>query len=362
MSVRYARHLLLPEVGEAGQERLLRSRVVVVGAGGLGCPVLQYLAAAGVGTLSIIDPDVVELSNLQRQILFDTDDVGSSKAEAAAARLGRLNPDVACEAHVVGLAAHNALELLQGADVVVDATDSFPARYALSDATEILGVPLVYGAIHRFSGQITVFNHQGGPSYRDLFPEPPDPDGTPSCAVAGVLGVLPGVIGTIQATEVLKLLLGRAETLSGRVVLYDALTMTFRELALARDPDRPPVTAVAETQRACGDPMDFQPIDAKTCKSRMDEGWKPFILDVRPVAETRIAKFPNTDRIHPHIDIAAIVDELPRDRDILLTCRMGGRSARAARTLAKHGFTRLFNLDGGIKAWAEQVDRRVPVY
>lgn len=361
MSERYVRHLLLPEVGEAGQARLLDSTVAVVGAGGLGCPVLQYLAAAGVGRLRIFDDDRVELSNLQRQVLFATSEVGQPKAEVAARRLLAANPEITCEARVVRVQADNVLELLAGVDVVVDATDSLAARYLLSDATEILGIPLVYGAIHRFEGQVTVFNHQGGPSYRDLFPDPPAPQDVPSCSATGVLGVLPGVIGTLQATEALKLLLGWADTLSGRVLLYDARRLRFRELALARDPARPPVLEVGPTS-AAGDPMEFETIDVKSAKARMDDGWKPFILDVRPVSETKLARFPNVDRIHPHVDIADIVDELPRDRDILLTCRMGGRSTRAARTLAKHGFTRLFNLDGGIRAWAEQVDRRIPVY
>jgi adenylyltransferase/sulfurtransferase len=361
VSQRYARHLSLPGVGPTGQQRLLDSSVAIIGAGGLGSPALLYLAAAGVGRIGVFDDDRVERSNLQRQVLFDERDLGRPKVEAAADRLRALNPGIVVEPHPVAIRPDNALELLAPYDVWLDGTDRIPARYLLSDAAEILGRPLVYGAIHRFDGQVSVFAHRGGPTYRDLFPTPPAE--APSCADAGVLGVLPGVIGALQATEVLKLLLDLGETLSGRVLLYDARTLAFTELRLDRDPDRPVPTALHPSQPVPGDdPMAFDRIDVHTAKKRMDEGWAPFVLDVRKQNELDIVKFDFMDRQHPHETVASIAGELPKDRDILVTCRSGGRSAMAATVLSGLGFTRLFNLEGGITGWAREIDPSMPTY
>lgn len=363
VSQRYARHLSLSEVGPAGQQRLLDSSVAIIGAGGLGSPALLYLAAAGVGRLGIIEFDRVERSNLQRQVIYTDADVGRAKGEAAAERLRSLNPDVQVDVHPDALDIHNALDILADYDVILDGTDSFRARYLLSDAAEMLGKPVVYGAIHRFAGQVTVFNHAGGPSYRDLFPDPPSGGRAPSCEQAGVLGVLPGVVGTLQATEVLKLLLGIGRSLSGRVLLYDALTVSFTEVELQRDPRRPiPVTLTAHPSFCGEDPMAFERIDVLTTKKRMDDGWAPYVLDVRKPNEADIVKFDFMDKLHPHETVHSIVDDLPRDRDILVTCRSGGRSAMAATVLAGHGFTRLFNLEGGITGWAREIDPSMPTY
>jgi len=336
----------------------------------------MYLAAAGVGRIGIVDFDVVDASNLQRQILHGTSSVGQPKVASAAARVADINPHVQIDIYEEALTSENALRILEPYDVVVDGTDNFPTRYLVNDACVLLGKPNVYGSIFKFEGQASVFNYQGGPNYRDLYPEPPPPGLVPSCAEGGVLGILPGVIGCIQATETIKILLGQGDTLSGRLLLYDALGMQFRQLKLRRDPNLQPVTELIDYQQFCGMPANdhdvdgvaidepFQRVDVLTAKARLDAGWKPYVLDVRRSAEAQIVRFDWADRLQPHADVGAIVDELPRDRDILIHCKMGGRSAKACAALAAAGLQaqHLFNLDGGIVGWAEKVDTTLPTY
>lgn len=354
---RYARHLSLSEVGEPGQERLLSGSVVVVGAGGLGSPCLLYLAAAGVGRIGIVDDDRVDESNLQRQVLHGTADVGTPKTESARRRLADLNPGIALETHATRLSPENALEILGAYDVVIDATDNFAARYVINDACELLGKPLVYGAIQRFSGQVSVFNHNGGPTYRDLFPQPPPPEMAPNCAEAGVLGVLPGVIGGLQATEALKLLLGREDVLAGRLLLYDALAMSFDELRLRRDPGREPVRDLTEVARMCSAPTPDR-IGPRALSERLAEGWPAILIDVRSAAEIAEGALPETDLTCPHTKIRSLIPDLPPDRPIVLICRSGGRSASAARALVEAGIAseRVLDLEGGLLAWRDTID------
>ena len=287
-----------------------------------------------------------------------------------------INPHVQVDVYEEALTSENALRILAPYDVVVDGTDNFPTRYLVNDACVILGKPNVYGSIFKFEGQASVFNHQGGPNYRDLYPEPPPPGLVPSCAEGGVLGILPGVIGCIQATETIKILLGQGDTLSGRLLLYDALGMRFRQLKLRKDPNLQPITELIDYQQFCGMPANdhdtdasevdepFQRLDVMTAKKRLDAGWRPFVLDVRRAAEAEIVRFDWADRLQPHGDIASIVGELPRDQDILIHCKMGGRSAKACASLAQAGLDpqRLFNLDGGIVGWAKDVDPSMPTY
>ena len=359
---RYARHLILPEVGIDGQRRLKASSAICVGTGGLGSPLLLYLAAAGVGRIGIVDFDAVETSNLQRQIIHGSSQVGRPKVESARDRIREINPEVEVDCFNEALSSTNALRILGGYDVVVDGSDNFPTRYLVNDACVILDKPYVYGSIFKFEGQCSVFNYRGGPTYRDLYPQPPPPGLVPSCAEGGVLGVLPGVIGCLQATEALKILLGAGETLSGRLLLYDALRMRFRELKLRRDPEAEPITELVDYRQLCGAPQPpgtergLTASSAAQVAARLREGWAPYVLDVREPHEAAIASLDFTDRLHPHRDIAAIAGELPRDRDILLVCRSGERSALAARTLAGLGLSRLVNLEGGLLAWAAAVD------
>lgn len=368
---RYSRHLLLDEVGLAGQRRLKGSSVLCVGTGGLGSPLLLYLAAAGVGRIGIVDFDIVDASNLQRQILFGSAAVGRPKVEVARERVADINPNVRVDTFCEPLTSTNALRILADYDVVVDGTDNFPTRYLVNDACVLLGKPNVYGSIFKFEGQASVFNHEGGPNYRDLYPEPPPPGLVPSCAEGGVLGILPGLIGVIQATETVKILLGRGDTLSGRLLLYDALNMRFRELKLRKDPHAEPIVELVDYDRFCGfagqhaHPVDtgaYGRIDVVEAKRRLDAGWAPFVLDVRQPHEAEISALSFTDRLHPHERVAELVHQLPRDRDILVTCKVGERSARACDALAEHGFERLFNLEGGLNAWAQAIDPSLPVY
>ncbi len=368
---RYSRHLILSEVGVEGQRKLKGSAVLCVGTGGLGSPLLLYLAAAGVGRIGIVDFDVVDASNLQRQIIHGTSALGVRKVESARARLEDINPHVRVDVFDEALTSENALRILEPYDVIVDGTDNFPTRYLVNDACVILGKPNVYGSIFKFEGQASVFNHDGGPDYRDLYPEPPPPGLVPSCAEGGVLGILPGIIGTIQATETVKILLGRGTTLSGRLLLYDALNMKFRELKLRRDPNREPVTELIDYQQFCGIPgLDeatddpFRSLTAADFKGRIDAGWRPYVLDVRKPYEADIADLGFKDRLQPHDEILDIAGELPRDRDIVVFCRMGGRSARAIEALIDQGFdgARLYNLEGGITGWAREVDTSLPTY
>lgn len=379
---RYSRHLILPEVGMDGQRKLKASSVLCVGAGGLGSPLMLYLAAAGVGRIGIVDFDVVDASNLQRQIVHGTSAVGQSKLQSARARLLDLNPAVEVECHAVPLRSDNALEIFANYDVIADGTDNFPTRYLVNDACVLLGKPNAYGSIFRFEGQASVFHHAGGPCYRCLYPEPPPPGLVPSCAEGGVLGILPGVIGVIQATEVVKILLGIGSTLSGRLLLYDALEMSFRELKLRRNPDcvlcGPHATqrTLIDYEQFCGVPGHDHPtqpaqaegegftrIGVQEAKRRMDDGWRPFVLDVRKPHEAEIVRLPFTDTLRPHEEVVGgAFSDLPRDRDLLVLCKLGGRSGKAAAALSAAGFGRVWNLEGGITSWAQEVDRTLPTY
>ena len=371
---RYSRHLLLEDVGMEGQRRLKASAVLCVGAGGLGSPLALYLAAAGVGRIGLVDFDVVEESNLQRQILHGTSTVGQPKLDSARQRILDLNPRCTVVPHPVALSSDNALSVLADYDVVVDGTDNFPTRYLVNDACVLLGKPLIYGSIYKFEGQASVFNYQGGPNYRDLYPQPPPPGLVPSCAEGGVLGVLPGVIGCIQATETLKVLLGRGDTLSGRLLLYDALAMRFQELGLGRDPTAPPIERLIDYHQFCGAPTEaptpesamtasFARLSVLEVKARLDAGWRPFVLDVRKPHEAQISSLGITDLLRPHEELlAGNLEGVPVDRPIAVLCRSGGRSARVAAALVAAGWGDVTNIEGGINGWAAQIDPSLPTY
>jgi molybdopterin/thiamine biosynthesis adenylyltransferase/rhodanese-related sulfurtransferase len=368
---RYARHLALPEVTIEGQRRLKRSSVILIGAGGLGSPAALYLAAAGVGRIGLVDYDVVDESNLQRQVLHDSSWVGRPKLESATARLRALNPHVRVEAHAAALTRENALSLLAGYDVVVDGTDNFETRYLTNDACYVLGKPNVYGSIFRFEGQASVFWRDRGPCYRCLFPQPPPPGLVPSCAEGGVLGVLPGVVGSIQATEALKILLQVGEPLVGRLLLYDALAMRFDEMELPRDPACPlcsPVASIVELQDypafcagARGETGPVDEIEASELRRRLDAGEPLEIIDVREPHEWAVCRIEGA-RLLPLGSLAERVRELDPARTYVLQCRSGVRSAKALGLLRQAGFVRLLNLRGGILAWARDVDPTLPVF
>jgi adenylyltransferase/sulfurtransferase len=378
---RYSRHLIMPEVGVEGQQRLKAARVLCIGAGGLGSPASLYLAAAGVGTLGLVDFDTVDFSNLQRQILYSSADVGRRKLAAAAERLTSLNPGVRVVEHEARLSSANALEILSQYDVVVDGADNFPTRYLVNDACVLLGKPNAYGSIFRFDGQASVFATKGGPCYRCLYPEPPPPGLVPSCAEGGVLGVLPGIVGTIQATEAIKIITGAGQTLAGRLLLLDALSMEFRTVRLRRDPacpicgDHPTITALidyeqfcgvapaAQAARAPGLPAEFE-TTVEDLKARLDRGEPTWILDVREPREFDICRIPGSTLI-PLGELPKRLAELPAGPDapeIVVHCKMGGRSAKAVALLREHGYTRVRNLTGGILAWAAKIDPSVPTY
>ena len=369
---RYSRHLILDEIGMEGQRKLKNASVLCVGTGGLGSPLLLYLASAGVGRIGIVDFDVVDHSNLHRQVIHGTSKVGVSKVQSAAERLADINPNVQLDLYEEPLTSANAIEILSPYDVVVDGTDNFPTRYLVNDACVLLGKPNVYGSIFKFEGQASVFNYQGGPNYRDLYPEPPPPGLVPSCAEGGVLGILPGIIGVIQATETVKIILGQGSTLSGRLLLYDALNMKFREMKLRVDPNAKAITELIDYQQFCGIPAataeaeaveePFINVAPAELASRRSGGWDPFVLDVRKPHEADIATIGFADLLQPHDQIAGVLDQIPRDRDVVVYCKKGGRSAKAARVLAENGFTQLYNLDGGINAWSADVDQSVPLY
>ena len=375
---RYSRHLILPEVGMEGQKKLKASRVLCIGAGGLGSPATMYLAAAGVGTIGIVDFDTVDYSNLQRQILHGTPDVGRPKLQSAKDRLRALNPGVNVETYDTALTSKNALDIFKGYDVVVDGTDNFPTRYLVNDACVLLGIPNAYGSIFRFEGQASVFGTKEGPCYRCLYPEPPPPGLVPSCAEGGVLGVLPGIIGVIQATESIKLMLGIGEPLIGRFLIYDALKMKFRELKLRKDPEcpvcgtNPTVTKLIDYEQFCGirpEPQvqasgatvsewEITPVELK---KKLDAGETPFILDVREPNEYQINRIPGSTLI-PLGELPRRYQELPRDREIVAQCKMGGRSAKAMDFLKSVGFSNVKNLRGGILEWIDKVDPSQPKY
>lgn len=369
---RYSRHLIMPEVTIEGQRRLKRSSVLLVGAGGLGSPAALYLAAAGVGRIGIVDFDVVDESNLQRQILHDTTWVGRPKLDSAVARLTSLNPHVRVETHATALTRDNALEILAAYDVVVDGTDNFETRYLTNDACYLLKKPNVYGSIFRFEGQASVFWPDRGPCYRCLYPEPPPPGLVPSCAEGGVLGILPGVIGGIQATEAIKILLGIGEPLVGRLLLYDALAMRFEELKLRRDPECPlcsPRATIRELQDypafcGTGRGQETEPIDeitARELKHRLDAGEDLDIVDVREPHEWAICRIEGA-RLIPLGDLGGRMHELDSARTYVLHCKSGARSAKAQALLRQAGFRRTLNLRGGVLAWARDVDPAMPVY
>jgi molybdopterin/thiamine biosynthesis adenylyltransferase/rhodanese-related sulfurtransferase len=369
-TARYGRQLVLPEMTLDGQLRLKRASVLLVGAGGLGSPAALYLCAAGVGRLGIVDDDVVDVTNLQRQVLFGTPDVGRSKLDAAADRLTRLNPNVTFDPHPVRLTRENALGLFSGYDIVIDGSDNFPTRYLVSDACVSLGKPDVYGSIHRMAGQASVFGLDNGPCYRCLYPEPPPPGLVPSCALAGVLGAVPGIIGAIQAVEAIKIIIGRGDTLSGRLLLFDALGMEFREIRFRRDPACPacgPERSSAELpdyEAVCGAPAEealavpeITPRELKTC---IDAGGDALVLDVREPHEALICRIESA--LIPLAELPLRLREIDRARDIVVYCRTGIRSAAAAAFLKGAGFERVWNLRGGIRAWAEEIDPTKPKY
>jgi len=372
--LRYSRHLIMPEVGMDGQRRLRAAAVLCVGAGGLGSSLALYLAAAGVGRLGLVDFDAVELSNLQRQVLHATADVGRPKLESARERILSLNPGVDVVLHEVRLTSENALSILADYDVVADGTDNFPTRYLVNDACVLLGKPNAYGSIFRFEGQASVFGAPGGPCYRCLYPDPPPPGLVPSCAEGGVLGVLPGIVGLVQATETIKLILGRGEPLVGRLLLFDALAMRFRELALRRDPacpicgPNPTITGLIDYEAFCGvgpatagaAHSDFG-LSPTEVKARLDRGDDFDLIDVREPPEWEICHIEGS-RLVPLSQFAERAGELARSRDIVVVCKVGARSAQAADFLRRTGFTRVMNLTGGILAWAEEVDPGMPRY
>jgi adenylyltransferase/sulfurtransferase len=373
---RYARHIIMPEVGLDGQKKLRRARVLIIGAGGLGSPASLYLAAAGVGTLGLVDFDVVEYSNLQRQIIHGTSDVGRAKLDSARDRLLDVNPGLTIEGHQVRLQSDNALGILDDYDVVVDGTDNFPSRYLVNDACVLLGKPNVYGSIFRFEGQASVFFAKEGPCYRCLFREPPPPGLVPSCAEGGVLGVLPGIIGALQANETIKLILGTGETLIGRLLLFDALRLRFRELRLQKDPqcpvcgDQPTIRELIDYDEFCGvtqaesglRPLESQAIISATeLKLRLDAGDRLRIIDVREPHEWNICHLEGAELI-PMAGLPGQLDRLDSAEEIVVMCRSGVRSAHAVRLLQEAGFRKAYNLKGGILAWSDEVDPSMAKY
>ncbi len=373
---RYSRHLILPEVGMEGQRKLKAARVLCVGTGGLGSPLALYLAAAGIGTLGLVDFDVVDASNLQRQIIHSTRDIGRKKLDSAAEKLIALNPALNVVKHETMLSSANALEILKDYDIVADGTDNFPTRYLVNDACVLLGKPNAYGSIFRFEGQASVFATREGPCYRCLYPEPPPPGLVPSCAEGGVLGILPGLVGVIQATEVIKLILGKGSPLIGRLLLVDALGMRFRELKLRKNPEcpvcgeNPTVKELIDYQHFCGIVPESKEesavkngipqLSVKELKHRIDAGEDVFILDVREPYEYQIAQIGG--KLIPQNDVPQRLAEIPRDREIVVQCRSGARSQRIAEFLKQSGYTQVVNLAGGILAWSDEIDPGVQKY
>ena len=388
---RYSRHLIMPEVGMDGQRRIKQGSVLCIGAGGLGSPAAMYLAAAGVGRIGIVDFDVVDYSNLQRQLLHTTNDVGRTKLASAKDKINALNPHVQVDTYEEALSSDNAMRLFKGYDVILDGTDNFPTRYLVNDACVLMGIPNAYGSIFRFEGQASVFATKDGPCYRCLYPEPPPPGLVPSCAEGGVLGVLPGIIGMIQATEAVKIILGIGEPLIGRFVIYDALKMRFRELKLRKDPDcpvcgtHPTVTELIDYEQFCGMPAaesSESPIEApapgtsratsvgpggvpemtaRELKAWMDDNPRLQLLDVREPFEAQISRIEGATLI-PLGELQKRYTELDPSRDLVVHCKVGGRSAKAVSFLKDHGFPQAINLKGGILAWSDQVDPSQPKY
>jgi adenylyltransferase/sulfurtransferase len=373
---RYSRHLILPEVGLEGQKRLKAASVLCVGTGGLGAPLLLYLTAAGVGRIGIVDFDVVDTSNLQRQVIHGTSWVGKPKIQSAKERILEINPYCQVDLYETRLSSENALDIIKPYDIVVDGTDNFPTRYLVNDACVLLNKPNVYGSIYRFEGQATVFNYEGGPNYRDLYPEPPPPGMVPSCAEGGVLGILPGIIGVIQATETVKIILGQGNTLSGRLLLYDALNMKFRELKLRPNPERPVIEKLIDYEQFCGitqakaeeakQQMEMSEMTVKELQELINSGAKDFVLlDVRNPNEYDIAKIPGSVLVPlPDIENGPGVEkvkELLNGHRLIAHCKLGGRSAKALGILKQSGIEGT-NVKGGITAWSREIDPSVPEY
>jgi adenylyltransferase/sulfurtransferase len=372
---RYSRHLIMPEVGMEGQLKLKQAKILLIGTGGLGAPLGMYLAAAGIGRIGLVDFDVVDASNLQRQIIHGTKDIGRKKLDSAADTMQDINPNVQIDRYEVALSSENALDILRDYDIVIDGTDNFPTRYLVNDACVLLGKPNVYGSIFRFEGQASVFATKDGPCYRCLYPEPPPPGLVPSCAEGGVLGILPGLIGIIQATEAVKLILGNGEPLIGRLVLYDALSMRFRELKLRRNPecpvcgDNPTVRELIDYQQFCGIPAhapqaptaaegEITPVEVK---AKLDRGDTFVLVDVREPHEHQIGNIPAA-RLIPLGELPKRVSELDRADAIVVHCKSGARSAKAQAFLKESGFKNVLNMKGGILAWSDTVDPSVPKY
>jgi adenylyltransferase/sulfurtransferase len=382
--LRYSRHLIIPEVGIEGQKKLKAAKVLLVGAGGLGAPLGLYLAAAGVGRIGLVDFDVVDFSNLQRQVIHATKDVGRNKIDSASEKMLAINPNVQIIKHEVALSSENALDILKDYDLVVDGTDNFPTRYLVNDACVLLNKPNVYGSIFRFEGQSTVFAYEGGPCYRCLYPEPPPPGLVPSCAEGGVLGILPGTIGLIQATEAVKLILGIGEPLVGRLLLYDALGMRFRELKLRKNPECPicgehrTITKLIDYHQFCGVPqpgpaaggaaipdqetkVNEGEIDVTELKQKIDRGDNFVLIDVREPHEYKIASIPGS-KLVPLGEVPKRLDEFDKNADIVIHCKSGMRSAKACGILKQNGFQHVRNVVGGILAWSDKIDPAVPKY
>ena len=373
---RYSRHLIMPEVGMTGQKKLKSASILLIGAGGLGSPLGLYLAAAGIGRLGLVDFDVVDHSNLQRQVLHTTADVGRSKLQSAAEHLQAINPEVELDLYETHISSANAMELMGPYDIVIDGTDNFPTRYLVNDACVLLGKPNVYGSIFRFDGQASVFHPPHGPCYRCLFPEPPPPGMVPSCAEGGVLGILPGTIGVIQATEAVKLILGTGKSLIGRLMIYDALDMTFREMKIRRNPEcplcgeNPTIKELIDYEQFCGIPSQHEDtvlsepnweISVADLHAQIQGDPKPFILDVRNPVEYEICKLPESVLI-PLSQLPQRTGELDPDQEIIVHCKTGQRSAHAVEFLREAGFQKVKNLLGGIEAWAEEIDTDMPTY
>lgn len=373
---RYSRHLIMPEVGMTGQKKLKSASILLIGAGGLGSPLGLYLAAAGIGRLGLVDFDVVDHSNLQRQVLHTTADVGRPKLQSAAEHLQAINPEVALDLYETHISSANAMELMEPYDIVIDGTDNFPTRYLVNDACVLLGKPNVYGSIFRFDGQASVFHPPHGPCYRCLFPEPPPPGMVPSCAEGGVLGILPGTIGVIQATEAVKLILGTGKSLIGRLMIYDALDMTFREMKIRRNPEcplcgeNPTIKELIDYEQFCGIPSQQEDtslsepnweISVSDLHAQIQGDPKPFILDVRNPVEYEICKLPESVLI-PLSQLPQRTGELDPDKEIIVHCKTGQRSAQAVEFLREAGFQKVKNLLGGIEAWAEEIDADMPTY
>jgi molybdopterin/thiamine biosynthesis adenylyltransferase/rhodanese-related sulfurtransferase len=371
--LRYSRHLIMPEVGMEGQQKLKAARVLCIGAGGLGSPLALYLTAAGVGTLGIVDFDVVDYTNLQRQIIHSTADVGRKKLDSAAEKLKAINPFLNIRKFETRLSSDNALEIFRDFDIIADGTDNFPTRYLVNDACVLTGKPNVYGSIFRFEGQASVFAMEEGPCYRCLYPEPPPPGLVPSCAEGGVLGILPGLVGVIQATEAIKLILGQGDPLIGRLLLVDALGMKFRELKLRKNPDcpacgkHPSITKLIDYNEFCGIRGEEKPVEVgvpeiqvEELKRRLDAGEDICVLDVREPHEYQICNI--NGHLIPLGDLPKRVHELDSSREIVAHCRSGARSAKAVDFLRQAGFKKVHNLAGGILAWADRVDPKMPKY